>query len=58
MPLQYKKIDIFLFDRFRKTYRYEASTTWSKTCKEAKAKFLKVHNYLSTDQVKASFSKQ
>lgn len=50
------KIDIFL-KNLRGNYTYECSTTQSKTCKEAKAKFLAIHNYLSPNQVKANFSK-
>jgi len=52
----YKKIDIFLKD-LKGFYTYEISTNWSKTCKEAKSRFLKRHNYLDKTQVKAKFSK-
>lgn len=58
MKTNQKKIDIYLLYRFRKTYHYECSTTQSKTCKEAKARFLAVNPFLSSDQVKAVFSKQ
>lgn len=37
-------------------WQYECSTNWSKTCKEAKEKFLRIHNYLDNGQVKAKFS--
>lgn len=50
----YKKINIYL-KNLRGVYTYECSTTWSKTCKEAKASFLKKHNYLDSSQVKASY---
>lgn len=50
-----KKIDIYLRNT-KGVYAYECSTNMSKTCKEAKARFLKIHNYLSQDQVKASFA--
>jgi hypothetical protein len=53
----YKKIDIYLLNRGRKTFVYECSTNWSKTCKEAKEKFLRKENYLSSEQVKAVFAK-
>ena len=52
----YKKINIYLKNT-RGFYAYECSTTWSKTCKEAKAKFLAIHNYLDAGQVKANFAK-
>lgn len=50
----YKKIDIYL-KNIKGVYTYECSTNMSKTCKEAKAKFLQKHNYLDAGQVKASF---
>jgi hypothetical protein len=40
----YKKIDIYLLNRGRKTFVYECSTNWSKTCKEAKGEFLRKEN--------------
>jgi len=52
----YRKIDIYL-KTIRGFYQYECSTNWSKTCKEAKEKFLRKHYYLDKNQVKASFSK-
>jgi hypothetical protein len=51
----YKKINIYLKNR-NGNYAYECSTNMSKTCKEAKNKFLAVHNYLDITQVKASFN--
>lgn len=36
---------------------YECSTNYSKTCKEAKERFLRKENYLSSEQVKAVFAK-
>lgn len=56
MRTYYKKIDIYL-KNLNGFYKYECSTTWSKTCKEAKANFLKKHNYLDNGQVKACFAK-
>ena len=56
----YKKIDIYLkdFTGFLKDdFCYECSTIQSKTCKEAKEKFLKKEYYLDKTQVKAYFSK-
>jgi len=52
----YKKIDIYL-KNLKGFYQYECSTNWSKTCKEAKNRFLNKHNYLDASQVKANFSK-
>ena len=39
MKTDYKKIDIYLKDS-EGIWNYECSTTWSKTCKEAKEIFL------------------
>ena len=52
----YKKIDIYL-KNLRGFWQYECSTNWSKTCKEAKYKFLLKENYLDNSQVKAIFAK-
>ena len=56
MP-NYRKIDIYL-KNLNGYYQYECSTTWSKTCKYAKERFLFRHNYLDKGQVKASFAKE
>jgi len=53
----YKKIDIFLKD-LSGYYKYECSTIWYKTCKDAKQSFLNKHSYLDSAQVKCNFSKQ
>lgn len=57
-----KKINIFTRSGKNKVglitwgnWVYECSTTWSKTCKDAKQRFLKIHPYLNESQVKASF---
>lgn len=50
-----RKIDIYLKNT-KGNYAYECTTSNSRTCKEAKAKFLARHNYLDSTQVKASFS--
>ena len=52
---RYKKIDIYL-KTLRGFWKYECSTTRSKTCKEAKNRFLEIHNYLDNTQVKANFA--
>ena len=56
-----KKIDIytrrFLRGLVNSGWVYECSTTWAKTCKEAKEMFLSDKPYISTHQVKAQFSK-
>ena len=51
-----RKIDIYLLNRTHKCWQYECSTTWSETCKEAKASFLRRHDYLDAGQVKARFA--
>ncbi len=53
MKTDFRKIDIFI------NGKYEASTTWSKTCKEAIEKFRLSHaNYINgADKIKANFSK-
>lgn len=53
----YKKINIYLLNRSTGNFVYYCATNWSKTCKEAKEKFLLKHNYLSKDQVKCNFAK-
>lgn len=55
--IQYPKIDIHLLNRSTKKYSYYTTTTQSKTCKEAKEKFLRENNFLSKDQVKCTFKK-
>jgi hypothetical protein len=52
----YKKIDIYLRN-LKGFWQYETSTNGSKTCKEAKQKFLLRENYLDDSQVKAKFAK-
>jgi hypothetical protein len=41
-------------------WRYECSTTWSKTCKEAKARFIEWNSDLAhaADRIKAHFQKR
>jgi len=46
-----KKIDIFV------NGIYKCSTNWSKTCKEAKEKFLEKNPELKNEKVEAYFSK-
>jgi len=53
---QYKKIDIYLVS-LNRCLQYECSTTWSETCKQAKKAFLRRHDYLLPNQVKAFFAK-
>ena len=53
----YAKIDIFLLNRSRNVWEYYLTTQASKTCIEAKKRFLSIHAYLSEDQVKTRFSK-
>ena len=47
----YRKIDIFW-----RGY-YKASTTWARTCKEAKERFLLAHSNLAPSDVKCRFAK-
>lgn len=56
MKTNYKKIDIYLRNFKDKLFYYECSTSWSKTCKDAKQKFCKRHG-LDETQVKVTFSK-
>jgi hypothetical protein len=53
---KHKKIDIYIKKETSGWYGYYASTNRSKTCKEAKARFLETHKY-NSNQVKASFAK-
>ncbi len=66
MKTNNQKIDIYLLNRnhgkmnggfVREKWSYFATTTWAKTCKQAKISFLNKHNYLSEDQVKCTFQK-
>lgn len=55
---QYPKIEIFfLVNEEKKIWEYYSTTKRSKTCKEAKQKFLKRHNYLRPDNIKCKFKK-
>lgn len=45
------KIDIFVDGK------YKASTTWSRTCKEAKEKYLENNPYIDPSQVKCFFDR-
>jgi hypothetical protein len=47
----FPKIEIFVDGE------YKATTTWAKTCKEAKEKFLEQNPNISASQVKCSFKK-
>ena len=38
-------------------WSYSATTTWSRTCKEAKARFLAWHGNLRESEVKARFKR-
>jgi hypothetical protein len=57
MKSEYKKIDIYLRNT-KGVYTYECSTTWSRTCKDAKMRFLQKENYLDQSQVKAVYAKE
>jgi hypothetical protein len=50
----YKKIDLFIKNS-RGGWTYVCTTQQSRTCKEAKEKFLSVNKKLDTKQVKACF---
>lgn len=53
----YKKIDLFTKGKgICNQWVYYATTTWAKTCKEAKQRFITEHQLDST-QVKAKFQK-
>lgn len=53
----YRKIDIYL--RMAPGWAYGCSTTWARTCKEAKQRFLDANPKWAQipDKVKASFAK-
>jgi hypothetical protein len=51
-----RKIDIYLLNRTRGAWQYECSTTWARTCRDAKAAFLRRHDYLDAGQVRARFN--
>ena len=51
----YKKIDIYLKNS-KGFHVYDCSTNTSKTCKDAKEVYRKMH-YISTDKVRANFRK-
>jgi len=53
--MQYKKIDIFV-RRADGVFHYVASTTWSRTCREARARYASKHG-LNLSDVKAWFSR-
>ena len=53
--MNYRKIDIYLYNLAHGCWQYECSTTWAKTCKYAKARFVARHG-LHPDQVKARFA--
>ena len=55
MKTNRKKIDIYLKNT-RGFWQYECSTTWAKTCREAKQKFCVSHS-LDNTQVKCNFAK-
>jgi hypothetical protein len=49
--------EIELFVRQGARWSYTATTTWSRTCKEAKARFLVWHGGLRDSDVKAAFKR-
>lgn len=51
-----RKIYIFVKKPGSKTFDYKATTTQSKTCKEAKKKYLQAHPSLSPSRVKTAFT--
>lgn len=52
----YAKIDICISTI--NGWHYVCSTTWSKSCKEAKQAYLSTHSHLLASDVKANFSKK
>jgi len=55
MKTDYRKIDIYIKNKHN-NWVYECSTTWSKTCKLAKQRFMNKHYYSDNTQVKANYS--
>ena len=47
----YPKIELFV------SGRYVATTTWAKTCKEAKVKYLESHAHLDPSTVRAFYAR-
>ena len=47
----YRIIEIFV------NGKYQASTTWAKTCREAKARYLAAHPTIAAETVKTLFAK-
>ena len=56
MTTDNRKLDIYLLNRSRNVWQYECSTTWSRTCREAKAACLRRHDFLDAGQVRARFA--
>lgn len=52
----YRKIDIYTQIGFSDGYKYQGSTTWSATCREAKERFLERNPQLRASQVHTSFA--
>ena len=52
----YPEIEIF-HKSGGKTWSYVCTTTWSRTCREAKERFLDWHGNLKKEHVKASFKR-
>lgn len=52
----YRKIDIYVQIGFSDGYKYVATTTWSATCKEAKAKFLERNPQYRASAVHCQFA--
>lgn len=51
----HRKIDLYVQIGASDGYRYVGTTTWSPTCKEAKARFLEANPQFTPTQVHASF---
>jgi hypothetical protein len=52
----FPKIDIFVGSAG--SWQYRASTSWSKTCREAKARFFAAHQGVHIDNIKCLFNRK
>lgn len=51
----YRKIDLYVYSDALKRKEYVGTTTWSKTCKEARERLAALHSNLSISNISARF---
>jgi hypothetical protein len=54
--MQWAKIDIFKREKFSNDWQYVCSTNQSKTCKEARERFIKLNPQYDLGTIRAFFS--